>query len=69
MDLYNNISALPKIYPTGCIQWDIYNVLLNAFCPFRGIEIEGKKLDRATFQNDINNINYIIHNLRITFLP
>lgn len=59
MDPYNNISALPKIYPTGYPQWDIYNVLLNAFCPFRGIEVDGKKLDRATFQNDINNINYI----------
>lgn len=59
MDSYNNISALPKIQPTGDPAWDIYRVLFDAFCPFRDIKVDSKRLDRATFQNDINNINYI----------
>lgn len=33
------MDKLTKIQSTGYVQWDVYNIIRNAFCPYRKIDI------------------------------
>ena len=50
---------LVPIYPTGYVQWDIYNIVIRSFCPYRNITVSDDMIPKEQFIKDMKYNGYI----------
>jgi DNA-directed RNA polymerase subunit H (RpoH/RPB5) len=48
-----------KFEPTGYVQWDIYQILKHAFCPYRSIKVDEKDLTKDDLQKNLQFDGYV----------
>lgn len=54
-----DIKNLPKIQSSGYVQWDIYQILFNAFIPYKGMENDSKEMSQEDFIKQMQFKKYI----------
>ena len=52
-------DKLPLIQASKYTQWGIYQVVIKAFCPYRGIKITTTLLDKKKFITDMQFQKYV----------
>jgi len=56
----NNLKEFASNFkPSGYVQWDIYQILKHAFCPYRNIQVKSQDITKDELMKNLQFDNYI----------